>query len=598
MCRIAGIVDFQIPVSQIETIVSEMCNLLKHGGPDDGGIFIDSISNVVLGNRRLSLLDLSTQGHMPMTYKNQFHITYNGEIYNYKSLKNELISLGHEFASNTDTEVILAAFAQWGVLSFSKLNGMFAFSIWDSTEKELYLVRDPSGIKPLYYSLDDTSLIFASEVRAFDVINQKKSQEKKWPVYLMAYGHLPEPVTTLNSVKPLPKGYFLKYNYNSRDYSFQSFFNFSYSNTIDDYQTAINLTKSTLKESIERQLLADAPIGVFLSGGLDSGIITSLAFNAQKKSLNTLSVYFEEKEFSEKIYQDVLINHLQCTNHNQLLLQEKEFNESFPAILNSMDLPSCDGINTWFISKYAASNGLKAVLSGLGGDELFGGYPSFNRYSKAEKIQQLPNFVKGIGKGSNSKKLNRMSYLRMDGVKGIYLFLRGHFTPNEIAYQLGSYENEVWQILNEQPILMNPESLDAKNKASWMEVNLYMQNQLLRDSDVMSMIHGVEIRVPFLDNELIKVANRIDPKIKYAGNLPKQFLIDCFKNEIPRAIWDRPKMGFSFPFAKWLKQSKFVEELLDSKGESARNSYKKFINGQMHWSHMMSIIILNHRNAI
>jgi asparagine synthase (glutamine-hydrolysing) len=459
-------------------------------------------------------------------------------------------------------------------------------------------VRDPAGIKPLYYATNSHSLVFASEIRAFKPIDTLRQQNKNWPVYLMAYGHVPEPVSTLEAVKPLHKGCFLKYEIsNNGNLSVQSFAHYSYSSQIEDKQEAIKLVRSTLVQSVERHLLADAPVGVFLSGGLDSGIVASLAANDKKSHLNTLSIYFEEPEYSEKKYQDLLIEKLQC-NHHQYLLKEEEFHRSFPDILASMDMPSCDGINTWFISKYAASQGLKAVLSGLGGDELFGGYPSFNRIKAAGLLHQLPEILTNSGKRSSSKRLNRMAYLRMEGIKGLYLFLRGHYSPYEIARQLGSYEKDVWHILNDQPILTDISNIDEKNQASWMEFNLYMQNQLLRDSDVMSMIHGVEIRVPFLDDESIRLAFKIKPSIKFEGPRAKQFLINSFTNELPEPIWNRPKMGFSFPFAKWLSSSSYVKELMETSNLPSKDNYRKFMNGKLHWSHMMSLIIMRNRKAI
>jgi len=598
MCRIAGMVHLGFPVSTIEQWVGEMCQLQLHGGPDDGGIYSAPNDHLVLGNRRLALIDLSHEGHMPMQYQNRYYITYNGEIYNFLTLKKELQALGHQFSNHTDTEVILAAFAQWNTQAFARLKGMFAFALWDLEEKELFLVRDPAGIKPLYYATSSSCLVFASEIRAFKPIQSLQQQNREWPVYLMAYGHVPEPVSTLKDVKPLHKGCFLKYELrNNGNQSVQSFAHYSYSSQIEDKQESIKLARNTLKQSVQRHLLADAPVGVFLSGGLDSGIVATLSANEKKASLNTLSIYFEEPEYSEKKYQDLLIDKLQC-NHHQYLLKEEEFHRSFPDILSSMDMPSCDGINTWFISKYAASQGLKAVLSGLGGDELFGGYPSFNRIRAASILHSLPDVLTNAGKRSSSKHLNRMAYLRMKGIKGLYLFLRGHYSPYEIARQLGSYEKDIWDILNNQPILSDISNIDEKNQASWMEFNLYMQNQLLRDADVMSMIHGVEIRVPFLDDESIRLAFRIKPTVKFEGPRAKQFLINSFTNELPEPIWNRPKMGFSFPFAKWLSSSSYVKELMETSNLPSKDNYHKFMNGKLHWSHMMSLIIMRNRKAI
>lgn len=576
-------------------MVQQMCTIQKHGGPDDEGIYQSGEEHMVLGNRRLSLLDLTSAGHQPMQY-GRYIITYNGELYNFPVLKKELEKLGHQFTNHTDTEVILAAFSQWNTQSFEKLNGMFAFALWDNAEKQLYLVRDAAGIKPLYYSTASGGLAFASELRAFTAIPFLQQSNKNWPVYLMAYGHIPEPVTTKESVMPLHKGCFLKYNVYTGAHSIQSFSHYSYSNQLNGDGNVNTLLYSTMQEAVQRQLLADAPIGVFLSGGLDSGIITTLASDAKHEHLNTLSLYFEEEAYSEKIYQDALIGQLQC-NHYQHLLKEAEFHDAFPTILQSMDMPGCDGINTWFISKYAKQQGLKAVLSGIGGDELFGGYPSFRRLKKASILQQMPRVGRNLGIRSTSKRLNRMTYLRMDGIKGIYLFLRGHYTPVEIAEQLGADEKEIWCLLNELPVLPGISLLEAKDQASWMEFNLYMQNQLLRDADVMSMIHGVEIRVPFLDDAVIKLALKIKPSLKYDG-MPKQLLIDTFKDTLPEMTWNRPKMGFSFPFAKWLANSSYVKELMYNGSASTKINYENFKAGKLHWSQLMSLIILrNHRLA-
>jgi len=241
MCRIAGILNSGQPMYNIEDIVINMCNLQKHGGPDDSGIYNATEDRLVLGNRRLSLLDLSNAGHMPMQYQDHYYITYNGEIYNYLELKRELTTLGHHFTNHSDTEVILAAYSQWGSLSFSKLKGMFAFALWDNVEKELLLVRDAVGIKPIYYSTFSENLFFASEIRAFNAIPQFNEQNKKWPVYMMAYGHIPEPVSTLKEVKPLHKGCFLKYDLHNKNYTIQSFAHFSYSNEIQNWLKEQNI---------------------------------------------------------------------------------------------------------------------------------------------------------------------------------------------------------------------------------------------------------------------------------------------------------------------------------------------------------------------
>lgn len=597
MCRIAGIINNNLPIGEIAAMVKEMCQLQKHGGPDDEGLFISEENNLVLGNRRLALLDLTPEGHMPMHYLDRYCITYNGELYNHLSLKEDLMQKGYQFQNHTDTEVILASFAHWGVLSFAKLKGMFAFALFDKKEKELFLARDVAGIKPLYVSNNSGMLAFASEIRAFKSIPSLQEPNTNWPIYMMAYGHLPEPITTLANVQPLHKGCYIKYELSKNRSSMQSYAHYSYTHQIVDKTQALNLVKNQLEQSVTNHLMADAKVGVFLSGGLDSSIIASIAGKRNSSDYSTLSIYFDDPAFSEKKYQDALISQLNC-KHSQHLLTETEFQTSFQTILDSMDLPSCDGINTWFISKYASEQGLKAVLSGVGGDELFGGYPSFNRMNIAKVLQFLPGIITQLGKYTRSKKLNRLAYLKMEGIKGLYLFLRGHYSPIEIATQLGAYEAEVWNCLNVHPVCNDISVLHNKEEASWMEFNLYMQNQLLRDADVMSMIHGVEIRVPFLDDDVIRLTNKISPAVKFKGNRPKQFLIDAFKSDLPEMIWNRPKMGFSFPFAQWLGESEFVKESMQNSNRQSQHNYQKFLGGNLHWSQLISLVIMKYRGVV
>ena len=570
-----------------------MCRILKHGGPDDEGFYSCAEQHLVLGHRRLALIDLSPGGHQPMSYAGErYWISYNGELYNYPELKTELSGAGYFFNTTSDTEVILAAFAAWGINAFRRFNGMFAFAPWDNKESAICLVRDASGIKPLYYALTKEGLAFASELRGFEPLPYLQEKNKNWPVYLLAYGHLPEPVTTLKEVRPLPKGTFLRYGINDGKWDISSFAFYNYKEEVSDREEAKALISDCLQRSVQRHLLSDAPIGVFLSGGLDSSIIATLAAKFHTSALKTLSIVFDEAKYSEKKYQDLVLQQLKCPNRQQVL-NEKEFHENFPGIIKAMDLPGCDGINTWFISKYAKEAGLKAVLSGVGGDELFGGYPSFTRINAMNKMERIPSAFLKAGRNAGSKKLRRLSYLGLGGAKGSYLFLRGQFVPSSIARQLDASEKEVWNILEDQPELNNIRQLHPGNQASWIEMNLYMQNQLLRDSDVMSMAHGIEIRVPFLDREFVSLVMGIKAPVKYAGLLPKQLLIDSFKKELPEPVWNRPKMGFTFPFAEWLGKSEFVKDKMTMDGKKGTGNYNKFINGQMHWSQIMSLLLLN-----
>lgn len=584
MCRIAGILHTAEPLERLTLQVKEMCDAQQHGGPDDEGLYTDAAAHLVLGNRRLSLLDLTAAGHMPMQYADRYVITYNGEIYNYAALKAELEAAGYRFSNHTDTEVILAAFARWNTQAFARFNGMFAFALWDKLTQQLYLVRDAAGIKPLYYSCKAGRLSFASEMRSFKKLGF--AEHESWKIFLLAYGHLPEPVTNLQDVQPLPKGCFLQYDSHTQKARLQSFSFFSFSNGIIDSQRAVGHLQQLLADSVQRQLLADAPVGIFLSGGLDSSILTALASKSKAGSIKTLSLYFEDKQLSEKYYQDLVIRHLQSANH-QFLVQEQDFQQQLPQVLDGMDLPSCDGINTWFISRFARQQGLKAVLSGIGGDELFGGYPSFKRMALAEALQQLPRAaLKAANKTGG--RYQRFSYLRLQGIQGIYLFLRGHFSMLEIARQLDATEKEVYDVLATPPPV-DFINLHGKNKASWMEFNLYMQNQLLRDADVMGMQNSLEIRVPFLDETVIRHAFATQSSIKY-GAMPKQMLVDAFGSLLPKEVYDRKKMGFTFPFDQWLSRNAYVRQLLESGSPQDKALFRKFENGQVPWYKLLSLV--------
>lgn len=596
MCRISGIVNPTYAIEHAVMQVEQMCKLQKHGGPDDEGVYTKKEKNIVLGHRRLSLLDLSTAGHQPMHFAERYTITYNGELYNYQSIKAELVANGFIFKTNTDTEVILAAFAKWNTFAFAKFNGMFAFALYDSGTDKIYLVRDAAGIKPLYYSTINSSLVFASEIKAFSVFDYLQEQNKNVSIFQMAYGFLPEPITMLQHVIPLPKGCFLQYDLVEKKSSIQLINFFSFKNKFQNTTEATAQVYDGISNAVKSQMVSDAPIGVFLSGGLDSSIIALLAKNASKENLHTLSINFEDSNYSEKKYQDLVAEKLK-SKHHSILLSEKDFQNNFNAILDDMDNPSCDGINTWLISKYAAQEGLKAVLSGIGADELFGGYPSFSRMGKAMLLQNIPNYLLKTASKIANKKYDRIAYLQMEGMRGLYLFLRGHFTPNEIAKQIGGYEKDVWNVLVSESSSPNI-NLTSGNKASWLEFNYYMQDQLLRDADVMSMAHGLEIRVPFLDNNVVNTSFSINEKLKFNSSVKKTMLINAFGGSLPKEIWDRPKMGFSLPFADWLKNSEAVKKLSGSKNSFTQQIYKDFVQGKLHWSKIMSLVVLQHKSCV
>jgi asparagine synthase (glutamine-hydrolysing) len=580
MCRIAGIIDFSNPNNLNK--IAAMRDCMYRGGPDDGGQFADPEFPIAFGVRRLALVDLSQNGHQPMSSPDgDTWISFNGEIYNFREIRGELKQLGHSFHSGTDTEVVLLAWKQWGVECFDRFNGMFGLCIWDKKKQQIILARDHAGMKPLYYFLDTQKkqLFFASEVRAFKQVDNDWPEDPAWRVNLLGYGHLPEPSTTLKNVFSLAKGKYMVVDIPGFSHHIKQWYKpFAGYNNLDKTDAQILLRK-TLDKAVLQQLLADAPVGLFLSGGIDSSILTTLAARHIPENLTTLSITFNETAFSEKYYQDILVNQVKC-RHHAFNISQALFEESMPDILEAMDQPSNDGINTYLICKYARATGIKAVLSGIGADELLGGYNTADRRKTAGKLRRLPARILGLAANISDDRLKRIAYLQYGGRKSEYLFYRGFYTPDQIAQLLQMDEKEVEAILvndrNEKP----PAPKSSPEYVSDLETDFYMQNQLLRDTDCMSMWHSVEVRMPFLDRNVMELIRQTDPAIRFEKGRPKKWLVDVFKDSLPNEIWNRKKMGFIFPFNIWFRN-------ITVAGACDQRFYlvqKRFLEGNIKWS--------------
>jgi asparagine synthase (glutamine-hydrolysing) len=583
MCRISGIISKGLLAQEAEKKIKVMNNALQHGGPDDGGIFVDAAQNLAFGHRRLSIIDLTDNGHQPMSdVGKKAWITFNGEIYNYLILKEELLKLGAKFHSNTDTEVIIIAYLFWGVAAFSKLRGMFAFALYDTTKGLTYLVRDSTGIKPLYYHIENGQLSFASEVKALKIAGITTIADEHWQVRFLALGHIPEPYTNLKNVYSLQKGHFLCWDNKNSKCTIEAYSQLLSENYIINEEEAKLKINEALKASINRQLMADAPIGVFLSGGVDSSLITLLANEQKQHQLNTVSIFFNEKAYDESAYQSIVSNKIEGHKFTHLVKQQ-DFEEAFQQILRSMDMPTTDGINTWFISKYAKEDGLKAVLSGLGADELYGGYPSFNRIALLKYLKKLPHALFPVISSLMPDHYKKINFLTNDHPLADYLLLRGLFSPADIAQILNMEVKQVNTILFSDTTMPAAVKYD-KEYASWLEINLYMQNQLLRDTDVMSMSHGLEVRVPFLDEDFQTLTKSISPKIRFNKVQAKKLLADSFKDILPTAIGNRPKMGFTFPLQSWMRQYEPISNHNLYHNRSIKSVVNNFKKGKVHWS--------------
>ncbi len=590
MCRIAGRVSRQTTIDFKEDL-QKMLRVMAHGGPDDEGTYIDG--HVAIGHRRLSIIDLSKAGHQPMlTEDSEIVISFNGEIYNFLELRKELETHGFVFRTLTDTEVILNAYRCWGTKSFNRLEGIFAFALYDKKQQLFYLVRDHIGVKPIYYSLDDNELLFSSEVRALKAIRNDWKENEDWKILFLAFGSIPHPFTTFSQVLQLAPGSYLRLDLVSFNRELVSYYRSDNSDySIHSKREALTQIQFSLQKAIRKNLLSDAPLGVFLSGGIDSSLITLLA-DKFLPSVKTLSINFDDAAYDEHSYQQILLEKTENVEHTSHRVTEHMFWEYLDDIWKAMDQPSIDAVNAYFVSRFAKTEGIKAVLSGVGADEIFGGYASFKRIKWMRLIRKFPSKIR-ISKilSKYKKSWGRLVYLRLHGVIGDYLFLRGIFTPHEISGLLKIEESKVWEVLQKVPF-ETPHKMNNIEYASFLEKKIYMTNQLLKDTDYMGMWHGVEVRVPFLDIELLKKVRSIPPAIRYAAKWPKYLLTASHESILPHKIIFRKKKGFTFPFSIWMHRSSKRFRALMPEGVETDLVAHDFAYGHCHWSKCWSLAVI------
>jgi len=579
MCGILG----QLSSNQINEKEFQK-NLLKlnHRGPDDYGIYFDD--NIALGQTRLSIIDLSKEGHQPMISScDNFIIIYNGEVYNFEDIKKDLLSKGYDFHSNTDTEVILNGYIEYKEKIVSKLNGMFAFSIYDKSTKELFLARDRSGIKPLYYFKDNQNFIYSSEIKTLKDFSSTVNFESKMLFLLL--GYVPEPYTIYEKIFMFPAGCYAYYKNTKLEIT--EYAKYIYEpKIVKPYNEIVSDVSVLFDNAIKRHMISDAPIGTFLSGGLDSSAITAVA-SRYKTNLHTLSLVFEDKDLSEEYYQDLIASRYK-TKHTKYLIDEKLFLSSIDNFFDSIEQPTIDGLNTYFVSKAAKESGLTTVLSGLGGDEIFYGYPSFKDGKTLKFLSKIPYSLVKIFE--YSKKYKKLELLKAEKELAYYLPKRALFAPKEVAEILDIDRSEVYDMIAKLYKTYNSSYIDQiEDKISFLELNMYMKNQLLRDSDLFGMAHSLEIRVPFLDSELVDYVLRIEPSEKF-GIYNKQLLSDISKDILPKEIFDRSKMGFVLPFENWFR--KYIDRF-----DMDKNIKEKFINKQITWSRFWAILVLEKFNG-
>ena len=575
MCGIAGIFVYHSKASRVDREeVIKIRDHMESRGPDGKGEWYSSDGRVGLGHRRLAIIDLSDNASQPMVSNcGQVIISYNGEIYNYIELREELVKKGYKFKSNSDTEVLINLYMDKGEDMVNELRGMFAFAIWDERKQGMFLARDHFGIKPLYIADDGKTIRFASQVKALLAGGQiSRELDPAGQVGFYLWGHLPDPFTLYRNIHALPAGTTLQIN-SEGEYVQKQYFSISevYREAEEEkshnikHEKKINLRESLLG-TVRNHLIADVPVGLFLSSGLDSITLMALA-SELKGDLKTVTLGFEEfkgTENDETILAEKIAKQY-GTDHRTVWVSSKDFESERGKLLDVMDQPSIDGVNTYFVAKAASEVGLKIAISGLGGDELFGGYSSFKQIPSLVRAISPMNVVPGVGKLFRQIASPFLSKFMSPKYAGLleygstfgsaYLLKRGLYMPWELPELLE--ENVIsdgLKSLNTIPCLNRTVSgLKSKQlKVSSLEVNWYMRNQLLRDSDWAGMAHSLEIRVPMVDSHLIRHVTQLH--LSDSINQGKESLADTTQMPLPKTVTDRPKTGFSIPVSRWTQQ--------------------------------------------
>lgn len=567
MCGIAGISGFSAEDSS--SALKKMLFSIAHRGPDDEGILVDDL--LAIGHRRLSIIDVSQLGHQPMGIKNdKVWIVYNGEIYNFQAIRKQLIQKGYHFRSETDTEVLLHGYQEWGIDVLSHLNGMFAFAIYDKLKQCLLVARDRLGIKPLYYSiLPDNRLVFASEIRALLASNliPPKLNEKAISTFLQ-YQSVPAPNTLIRGIDMLlPGQYILK---NRSGITKSKYWNLAVSgdpiSNLKEKPTK-NIRK-LLVSAVEKRMIADVPLGAFLSGGIDSSLIVAIMSRITKQPVKTFTVAFEDHKFQDGHYSKIVADQFK-TSHTELKLSFEDVLDQIPEAISAQDHPSGDGINTYLVSKAARKDGLTVALSGLGSDELFAGYAGFQRVYRQQKNQIFwklvpPGIRKEFGqlienKASNIKIRKIGQMIQTSGkIAEVYPLTRQFFSPQQSQFILSQNSNyytiDLYSRLLSDLLANRKKNSDhVISQISNAELRTYMHDVLLRDTDQMSMSNSLEVRVPFLDHQLVEYVLQLPDKYKFKKKQTKALLLETFKDLLPDKVIDRPKQGFIMPFDDWMK---------------------------------------------
>jgi len=570
MCGIAGFIDFNKKLD--DTSLASMTDVLHHRGPDDSGysFYGEQQATIGLGHRRLSILDLSSHGHQPMAYKN-LEIIFNGEVYNFREIRQELELLKYSFDSDSDTEVILKAYHQWGIDAVYKFNGMFSIAIFDKGANKVLLIRDRAGVKPLYYYNENGNILFASELKSFHEVEcfKKRIHQDALALYLQ-YGYVLQPYTIFENTYKLNSGCFLEI-----DLTTQNVVESTYWDAIDYYnkpklkisdQEATEEIEALLKTSFEYRMVADVPVGVFLSGGYDSSLVTAILQSNSTNKINTFTIGFNEKSFDEAPYAKQVSGHL-GTNHTEYYCTQNDALDIIPELPEIYDEPFGDvsAIPTTLVSKLARKD-VTVSLSADGGDELFAGYTKhqssldyYNRYvslpgalkstfkfglSKFDPAS-IPYFKNTFNFETKYEKLQNV--LNAKTAANVLKFTRQYFTREQINRLLIAPTIELETHFDDEVNSHN----DQVNRMLAVDSKTFMLDDILTKVDRATMSVSLEGREPMLDHRLIELAAQLPSNLKYRDGQKKWLLKEITHKYLPKEMMDRPKKGFGVPITQW-----------------------------------------------
>jgi asparagine synthase (glutamine-hydrolysing) len=639
MCGICGAIGFESSEAG-ELAVRRMLGAIVHRGPDEEGFL--NATPAIVGSRRLSIIDLPGGGQPIWNETGTLAVFFNGEIYNFRELREELQGRGHSFRTNSDTEAIVHAYEEWGEACASKLRGMFAFAILEMPQGRgsgavgVFLARDPLGIKPLYYAQAGGSFLFSSEVRSLLASGHVEPQLAAQAVSaFLLYGSVCEPMTMVESVFSLPPGHSMMVRAGQRveaaapkpywdfvreSQRLSSRLTSSHGPLSAARSTCAREVRSLLEDAVRSHLIADVPFGVFLSSGVDSTALAALATRIQG-GIHTFTVAFPDIQYSEAEMARATAARL-GTDHREFSLSGSEMAGRLDEAIAAFDQPSMDGINSYFVSWAARQAGLKVALSGLGSDELFGGYTSFRATTHVARITQIARFIPGAVRKFTTDAVKKSeayrgsrdafrkasaAWLDPGALPHPYFFIRALFTPQTVATQLreetASWGATPWSRWLSEAAL-EARTMDPFTQVSWLELRSYLLNMLLRDTDAMSMHHSLEVRVPFLDGPLVENVLSLPEAIKSNPAQPKSLLIEAMGDLLPKEIATQKKRTFTFPWENWLRGklgervaaglddwSPVLQSRLD--GRFAQAVFKDFQRGRTTWSRPWSLYVLN-----